>query len=125
MKIRHAKIEDLPAIAKLSGDLGYSNDEDTISKRFMKISSDSKHAIFVAESNAGGIAGWLHVMPRILLLSRPLAEIGGLIVAEEYRRKGVGKHLMDFAEVWAKGQHHCPVLHTAGGIASFLPPDRI
>lgn len=102
MNIRNAKIEDLPIIAKLSGDLGYSNDEEIVLKRFLKISSDSKHAVFVAESDSGEIVGWLHVMPRILLLSRPLAEIGGIIVSEEYRRKGVGKHLMNFAGVWAQ-----------------------
>jgi len=106
MNIRNAKIEDLPMIARLSGDLGYSNDEKIVLKRFMKIASESRHAVFVAESDSGEIAGWIHVMPRILLLSRPLAEIGGLIVSEKFRRKGVGKHLVNFAEIWAQSQSY-------------------
>ena len=106
MNIRNAKIEDLPMIARLCGDLGYSNDEEIVLKRFLKIASDSKHAVFVAESNSGEITGWIHVIPRILLLSQPLAEIGGLIVSEKYRRKGVGKHLVNFAEVWARNHSY-------------------
>ena len=102
MNIRKAKIEDIPIIAKLSGDLGYSKNKGVVQKRFMKIASDSNHAIFVAESDSGEITGWLHIMPRILLLSRPLAEIGGLIVAKNYRRKGVGQRLMKSGESWAK-----------------------
>lgn len=102
MNIRDAKIEDVPIIARLSGDLGYSSDEEIVQQRFLKIASDSTHAIFVAESDSGDITGWLHIMPRILLLSRPLAEIGGLIVAENYRRKGVGQLLMKSGESWAK-----------------------
>jgi predicted N-acetyltransferase YhbS len=106
MNIREAKLEDLPVIAILSGELGYSSDEETVRKRFMKIKSDSNHAVFVAESESYEIAGWIHVMPRILLLSRPIAEIGGLVVSEKYRRKGVGKRLVECAETWAKNHNY-------------------
>jgi predicted N-acetyltransferase YhbS len=106
MNIREAKIEDLPEIAILSGELGYSSDEETVRKRFMKIKSDSNHAVFVAESDSNEIAGWIHVMPRILLLSRPLAELGGLVVSEKYRRKGVGQSLMKSAETWAQNHNY-------------------
>jgi predicted N-acetyltransferase YhbS len=106
MNIREAKIEDIPMIATLSGDLGYSNDETIVLQRFMQIKSDINHAIFVAEFNSNEIVGWIHVMPRILLLSRPLAEIGGLIVSEKYRRKGVGQRLMQIAETWAQNHNY-------------------
>lgn len=106
MNIRKAKIEDVSIIAKLSGDLGYSNDEEIVQQRFLKIASDSNHAVFVAESNSSEIVGWIHVMPRILLLSRPLVEIGGLIVSEKYRRKGIGKRLIKYAEFWAQNHSY-------------------
>jgi N-acetylglutamate synthase-like GNAT family acetyltransferase len=102
MNIREAKIEDMPMIAILSRDLGYSNDEAIVLQRFMKIKSDINHAVLVAKSNSNEIAGWIHVMPHILLLSGPLAEIGGLIVSEKYRRKGVGQRLVKCAEIWAQ-----------------------
>lgn len=41
-----------------------------------------------------------------LLLSRPLAEIGGLIVSEKYRRKGVGQRLVERAEDWARNKNY-------------------
>lgn len=94
MNIREAKIEDVPMIAKLSGELGYSSDKKIVLQRFMKIKSDINHAIFVAECDSYKIVGWIHIMPRILLLIRPLAEIGGLIVSEKYRRKGLGQRLV-------------------------------
>lgn len=106
IKIRQAKIEDLSMIAKLSGYLGYSNDEKIVHQRFLKIVSDSTHAVFVAESQSGEIAGWIHVIPRILLLSRPLAEIGGLIVSEKNRRQGIGQSLVKHAEDWARNQNY-------------------
>jgi N-acetylglutamate synthase-like GNAT family acetyltransferase len=106
MNIRDAKIEDIPIIARLSGDLGYSNDQEIVHQRFLKIASDSNHAIFVAETDSGEVVGWLHVMPRILLLSRPLAEIGGVIVLKNYRRKGVGQRLMKHGESWAKKRNY-------------------
>lgn len=106
MNIREAKIEDLPVIATLSGELGYSSDENIVLQRFMKIKSDTNNAVFVAESDSQKIVGWIHVMPRILILSRPIAEIGGLIVSEQYRRKGVGHRLVECAETWAKKHNY-------------------
>jgi predicted N-acetyltransferase YhbS len=106
MNIREAKLEDLPVIAILSVELGYSSDEETVRQRFMKIKSDINHAVFVAESDSHEIAGYIHVMPRILLLTRPLAEIGGLIVSEKYRRKGVGQRLVECAEAWAQNHNY-------------------
>lgn len=106
MNIREAKIEDVPMIAKLSGDLGYSSDEKIVYQRFMKIKSDINHAVFVAECDSNEIVGWIHIMPRILLLSRPIAEIGGLVISEKYRRKGIGQRLMKSAETWAQAHNY-------------------
>jgi len=40
-------------------------------------------------------------MPRLLLISDPRAEIGGLVVDENHRRSGVGSALLGVAERWA------------------------
>jgi GNAT superfamily N-acetyltransferase len=106
MMIRAAKIEDLPMIAALSGELGFSNDQSIVHQRFQEIKSDSRHAIFVSEMETQDIAGWIHIFPRITLISRTLAEIGGLIVSEKFRRRGIGKKLITFAEAWAYEQKY-------------------
>jgi len=101
MKIRKAKREDIPVLAKLSAKLGYSADEDLMRCRFEAISNDLFHSIYVAVSDEENVVGWIHIFPRILLISRPIAEIGGLIVEESYRRRGIAKKLIKKAEDWA------------------------
>jgi GNAT superfamily N-acetyltransferase len=101
MKIRLAESNDIPALAGLSGKLGYSSDVKLLRECFLTLSSDASHAVFVAEDADGNIAGWIHIMPRMLLMSRQIAEIGGLIVDELYRRQGVGRMLIEAAENWA------------------------
>lgn len=104
--IREAKMDDMPMIAHLSGILGYSDDQTVVLERFKAINADNRHTIFVAESDSHEIAGWIHVLPRILLLSRPIAEIGGLVVSEKHRRNGVGKMLVEHAEAWTIKQNY-------------------
>jgi GNAT superfamily N-acetyltransferase len=66
------------------------------------IYSNPKHAVFVAVSDSSSITGWIHVLPRLLLIWRPIAEIGGIVVDEKERRKGIGRALISRAEKWAK-----------------------
>jgi GNAT superfamily N-acetyltransferase len=102
IQIRKALTHDTKEIARLCGQLGYSDDEAVVRERLKAIDSDPKHAVFVAESDSKSIAGWIHVLPRFLLISRPVAEIGGVVVDERQRRKGIGRALMSHAEKWAK-----------------------
>lgn len=102
MHIRKALISDITEIAKLCGQLGYTEDEALVWQRFIAIEDYPKHAIFVAESETKAILGWIHILPRFLLVSRPIAEIGGIVVDERERRKGVGRELISYAEKWVK-----------------------
>jgi GNAT superfamily N-acetyltransferase len=62
------------------------------------------HAVFVAILNGFDIVGWIHLMPRRLIYLPLNAEIGGIVVHREHRRKGIGRSLINFAESWAKEQ---------------------
>lgn len=101
MNIRRAEEKDIPVMAMLSKKLGYSSDETLLKERFTFITSNSNHVIFVAEDEKGTVIGWIHLLPRVLLISELRAEIGGLIVDEGCRRKGIGKKLIEEAEYWA------------------------
>jgi GNAT superfamily N-acetyltransferase len=54
-----------------------------------------------AEEAAGPVVGWIHVFAAHRLESGPFAEIGGLVVGEEARGRGVGKRLLAAARSWA------------------------
>jgi len=99
--IRVAENRDCASISNLCGQLGYPSTEDEIEYRLNKINLDENHVIYVAESSQNNVIGWIHAYICQILESDFKVELGGLIVDEQYRRKGVGKHLLDSVEKWA------------------------
>jgi GNAT superfamily N-acetyltransferase len=103
MRLRPMTERDTGAVAELSGQLGYPSTPAQMKRRFEALSRDPESAIFVAESEDGGLIGWVHVVGRHCLELDPYAELGGLVVDAAARRKGVGKALLSAAEQWAAG----------------------
>ena len=99
--IRNVDINDSFAISSLSGQLGYESEVMSIEKRISGILKNPDHCIFVAEQN-GIIIGWIHGLYSIRVESDAFIEIGGLIVDENKRRRGVGKQLVETVSLWAK-----------------------
>jgi predicted N-acetyltransferase YhbS len=102
VKVRPATGPDAAAIAALSGQLGYPLDEATAQERFAAIDGDPRHLVLVAQDDSGAVVGWIHVMPKIMLLVSEVCEIGGLVVDENHRSAGVGRSLVAEAEAWAR-----------------------
>ena len=50
------------------------------------------------------ILGWIHVYVSLRLMIDPAGELGGLVVTENARNKGVGKRLLQKAEDWLMQQ---------------------
>ena len=67
-------------------------------------------AFFVAEASDGALVGFVEVDLRSHAdgcnPSQPVGYIEGWYVAEDYRRLGIGKKLLDQAENWARS-HRC------------------
>jgi len=103
--IRPARAEDAGRVAVLSGQLGYPASEEDIRRRLAAIERDGRGAVYVAEADGQAI-GWVHVYSAPQLESDPHAEIGGLVVDEAHRGRGVGQMLMRKAEEWAR-EHGC------------------
>jgi GNAT superfamily N-acetyltransferase len=59
------------------------------------------HAVFVAEAEKR-VVGWLHVSVAPRLETPLLAEINGLVVANDRRNLGTGAKLLIAAEDWAQ-----------------------
>jgi GNAT superfamily N-acetyltransferase len=60
------------------------------------------HAFFVAELLDGEVVGWVHVYLLPLVIVELCAEIGGIIVDDRYRLRGIGRLLISQAEIWAR-----------------------
>ena len=104
MKIRKANEKDVIRLCNLVDQLGYPSEIQKIKTRLMTILSKKDHALFVVDHQTGILAGWIHVFNKYLLVSEPMAEIGGLIVDEKQRSKGFGRALLKRAEDWSREQ---------------------
>lgn len=106
--VRSAGVQDAPALARLSVELGYQADADVVRERLALLASLTRHAVFVAErdtaqaESARDVIGWIHVGRAISLEAGESAEIFGLIVGAAGRRAGVGRALVAHAERWAR-----------------------
>jgi GNAT superfamily N-acetyltransferase len=108
--IRRAEPGDCRALASLAGQLGYPMQTSEIERQLSSMAKEGGQAVFVAELPGHGIVGWIHMMPRQLLYSPRLAEIGGLVVDASHRRKGVGRALIHAGEQWAKGHGYSRIV---------------
>jgi GNAT superfamily N-acetyltransferase len=106
-RVREMAEEDLPFVASLSEQLGYPVTVEALTRRLRAMKALPLHFAFVAEVEDGRVAGWAHVFEQHLIESEPYAEIGGLVVDEGARRRGVGRALVAEARRWAisRGLH--------------------
>ena len=100
--IRSARNSDAPAIASLLTELGYPNSLSFVAHKIEQLSEDTKERVLVAvtRSNVVGVLS-LHVLP-LLHDADDLGRVTALVVAEEYRGKGIGGRLMARAEAVAR-----------------------
>jgi GNAT superfamily N-acetyltransferase len=93
---------DLKPVAELSAQLGYPVSKIELKNRFLRIAATSGNAIFVALNNELMVIGWMHVHTVDRLEVGRYADIGGIVVDETMRGRGVGRALMLCAEAWAR-----------------------
>jgi GNAT superfamily N-acetyltransferase len=111
--IRRARRKDIPGLARLALQLGYPDPIETIEMRFLRIHKDRRdHCIYVAVQSPPqtSIIGLIHVFIDKLLTTGPRVEVGGLVVDEEYRSRGVGAALLARAETWAHKRGFSPII---------------
>lgn len=111
---REMQENDLVSVASLSGELGYPTTPATLAPRFAALRKVDE-GLFVVEAD-GQIAGWAHVGGRVLLESPPHAEVGALVVGRAFRRRGVGRALVERAIEWTRA-HGLPTLRLRSNIA--------
>jgi GNAT superfamily N-acetyltransferase len=102
MIVRAAKRGDAGAVAALAAQLGYDEAESEIGRRIEEIRAQGNGEIYVAVVPPDNVVGWVQVFAVLLVELPPLAEVGGIVVDSRYRRIGVGRSLMEAAELWAR-----------------------
>lgn len=100
MIIREATLEDAFAICNINcADLGYDCSCEFVSTRISHLDKE-REKVFVAEIN-GIVAGYIHAEKYQTLYFEPMINILGLAVSAEFRRRGIGRILLKYAESWA------------------------
>lgn len=102
IRIRGARHEDAEPLARLSGELGYPVDGAAVAQRLAALLDRSEDKVLVAEGSEGSVLGWAHAFVARRLESSSFAELGGLVVSEDARGRGVGRSLVAAAERWAR-----------------------
>ncbi len=101
LNIREAEINDLNSISNLSKYLGYrSASEDVTGKRLGKLLKSDSNKVWVYEKD-GQVLGWIHVFLANRLASASFVEIGGMVVDPDFRRRNIGRDLVEHAKEWA------------------------
>ncbi len=99
--IRAARLSDAGDIAHLTTQLGYDLTEADAADRLSRLLLRDDQQFFVADVD-GCAVGWVHVVFAEYVDAEPFVVIGGLVVDQNHRRLGIGRALMDHAEVWAR-----------------------
>jgi len=94
--------EDIPEVARLSGQLGYPSTEEQVRRRFERLARQQDHETFVAVDERDGVIGWVHVAEQCTIEADPTGEVWGLVVDESTRNRRIGRRLMAAAEQWAR-----------------------
>ncbi len=117
MRIRRGRRTDFTVVMRLlvaSGVAVPPPDRASL-RRFRRLAADLGADFYLALVD-GTLAGLLHVTYARQLVSAPLARIDQLLVAAEWRRRGIGTALLAFARERAR-RRGC------GSLACAVPPD--
>lgn len=106
--IRLLELKDAVSIHALSHQLGYELPIGITTDHVRQVIERPEDRAFVALQE-GNVIGWIHAFKAIRLESQPFIEIGGLVVDEAYRGKGVGSLLVQQIKNWCE-EMICPSL---------------
>ena len=99
--VRPAHDDDADRITDLCAQLGYAASPGEVRGRIAALRRSLSHGVFVADDPERGVVGWIHVLAAHRVESAAFAEIGGLVVDEAVRGRGVGAALIARARGWA------------------------
>lgn len=102
MEIRRAEIGDAKIIHKLSLQLGYSPDLQTVKFNIEKMLALADYDLVVAMDESSQVIGWMSLAIRYRIEDIPFLQVAALVTDETVRGKGAGKLLMNYAADFAQ-----------------------
>jgi GNAT superfamily N-acetyltransferase len=102
--IRQARASDASTLAELTTQLSYPVAQEELARRLEPILLDQSAAVLVAVDDSDTPVGWIHVFIKQLLERSGSVLIGGLVVDERHRSRGIGQQLLQAGEAWAREQ---------------------
>ena len=114
MNVRKANLKDTSILAQLMTQLGYPTTADEMQQRLeIILQKEDYHTLVAVTDNViVGVIGMLKMY--LWELAIPAVKIQVLVVWEEHRGIGVGKCLIEAAELWAKEQGANQLILTSG-----------
>jgi len=100
INIRSPREGDESRLAELCAELGYPAEEAEIASRLLALAKRDDHAVLVAADEQDIPIAWVHVHLSHRIMADAFAELGGIVVSEEHRGKGIGEQLLAEAERW-------------------------
>lgn len=111
MTVRHAEPGDAASLVELARAVGAEEEGWLITggewrsaaeeRRYLRSIRRHPHAAVLVAEDDGAIVGRLSIARDLHPASEHVGDVG-LMVARDYRRRGVGKALMEGAEEWAR-----------------------
>src|ERR1041385_2303695 len=99
--IRAARVDDAAEIARLNTELGYPSTAEKVATRLSALLARPDHFVAVAAASEAHLLGWIAAEHRFLLHYDARAELIGLVVGSDAKRRGIGRTLVRTAEDWA------------------------
>ena len=104
LTIRAMRIEDAEAVSLLATQLGYARGADEIAAWVARIANVAAEQTAFVACVGGEVVAWIEVSVERRLQSEAFGMIGGLVVSDRVRSRGIGRLLCDCAEEWAREQ---------------------
>src|SRR5438477_8672214 len=103
VRLREARIEDVPALVPLMDTLGYPTDQARLGEALAAILADASYRTVVAEED-GAVVGLVGMRRGRRYEAGAFVQLAALVVAEGHQGRGIGSALVCEVEVWARAQ---------------------
>lgn len=101
--IRTIKPDDAESVSRLIDQLGYRRTAGQVVSWIESLEGGAARTALVGCTD-GVVVGWIEISIERRLQSEPFALIGGLVVADGMRGRGIGRLLCQAGEEWARSR---------------------